>query len=374
MNIDELYFKAINRKPLNLEEACFLYENAPLNELGGIADRLRRDAVADPEVVTWQIDRNLNTTNVCVSGCKFCNFYCTIQQEDKAYITQLDEYREKIEDTLSQGGDQLLLQGGLHPKLGVKYYEELFVSLKKIHPKIRLHALGAPEIVHISRVSKLSYETVLERLVVAGLDSLPGAGAEILNDRVRRIISPNKPKTAQWCEVMRIAHKMNLPTSATMMYGHVETIRERMEHLLTIRDIQSENIEGNHGFIAFIPWPYMGRGTQLEAMGVSSYFSPLEYLRLIAMSRILLYNIRNIQASWLTIGIPTAQLALHYGANDLGSIMLEERVVSSAGANNWLDAEGMQKTIRAAGFLPQLRNQLYEKRCEPHRQEENFEN
>ncbi len=362
MNLDKLYLKAINKELLNLDEICFLYDNAPLNELGIIADELRRKATLDPSVVTWQIDRNVNITNVCVSGCKFCNFHCKPHQIERAYVTTLEEYEQKISETLERGGDQLLLQGGMHPKLGIEFYEELFVAIKKLYPQIKLHALGAPEVVHIAKISNIGYEEVLKRLINAGLDSLPGAGAEILNDVVRKKISPNKATAKQWSEVMRIAHKMNIPTSATMMYGHIETSRERMEHLVTVRDIQADCPKGNYGFIAFIPWIYRGKGTQLEKQGVVTNFSPLEYLRLIAMSRIVLNNIDNIQASWLTVGKDCAQLALHYGANDLGSIMIEENVVSAAGANNTFNAEGIQKAISNAGFEPKLRDQLYRMR------------
>ena len=263
---------------------------------------------------------------------------------------------------LELGGDQLLLQGGLHPKLGIEFYEELFSTLKSLYPQVRLHALGAPEVAHIAKVSKISSRQALERLVAAGLDSLPGAGAEILCDDVRKAISPAKPSVQEWLDVMHEAHEMNLPTSATMMYGHVETPHQRIDHLLKIRDLQARCPEGNWGFIAFIPWIFRSDGTRLEQEGVRSHFSPLEYVRVIAVSRLVLNNIRNIQASWLTVGKATAQLALHSGANDMGSIMIEENVVSSAGAHNEFDAEGIQKAIREAGFEPQLRDQLYRKR------------
>jgi cyclic dehypoxanthinyl futalosine synthase len=263
---------------------------------------------------------------------------------------------------LALGGDQLLLQGGLHPALDIKFYEELFGELKRLYPEVRLHALGAPEVAHIAHISSLDYRTTLERLVAAGLDSLPGAGAEILTDRVRRAISPAKPSVDAWLEVMHEAHLMNLPTSATMMYGHIVSIEERVEHLLRIRELQSRVPEGNWGFVAFIPWIFRSTGTQLEAEGVNTLFSANEYLRIIAVSRLVLNNIRNIQASWLTVGKQTAQVALHSGANDMGSIMIEENVVSSAGAHNSFDAEGIQAAIREAGFRPQLRDQLYRPR------------
>lgn len=362
MRAEEIFAKARDRVALSAEEAYWLWEEAPLERLALTADEVRRAVVPDEKVVTWQIDRNVNITNVCISGCKFCNFHCKLHQIDKAFITTIEEYREKIEQMLALGGDQLLLQGGLHPQLGVEFYEELFSELKALYPEVRLHALGAPEVAHIAKVSHLSPREALERLVAAGLDSLPGAGAEILNDEVRRAISPAKPSVKEWLEVMHEAHLMNLPTSATMMYGHIETPRQRIEHLLTIRDLQAQCPDGNWGFIAFIPWIFRSTGTRLEAEGVRSHFSPLEYIRIIAVSRLVLNNIRNIQASWLTVGKATAQLALHSGANDMGSIMIEENVVSSAGAHNEFDAEGIQNAIREAGFTPQLRDQLYRKR------------
>ena len=365
MNRTDTLRKALDHAPLTRDEALDLYLHAPLQELMLAADRLRAGAVPDPEVATWQIDRNVNITNVCISGCKFCNFHCKPHQTDRAYITTPEAYDVKIRETLALGGDQLLLQGGLHPRLGIEFYEELFRGLKARHPQIRLHALGAPEVAHIARISRLTVDQTLERLVAAGLDSLPGAGAEILVDRERRRISPAKPSADQWIEVMRAAHRMNLPTSATMMYGHIETPAERVEHLLRIRDLQAERPAGHYGFIAFIPWIFRSTGTELEREGVVSHFSAPEYLRTIALSRIVLHNIANIQASWLTVGKKTAQIALHGGANDLGSIMIEENVVSSAGAHNQFDAEGIRRAIREAGFTPRLRDQLYRMRPWP---------
>ena len=362
MRAEEIFAKARDRATLSREEAYWLWEEAELERLAAVADEVRRAVVPDERVVTWQIDRNVNITNVCISGCKFCNFHCKPHQVERAFITTIEEYRQKIDRMLELGGDQLLLQGGLHPKLGIEFYEELFSSLKAMYPQVRLHALGAPEVAHIAKISGLSSREALERLVAAGLDSLPGAGAEILNEQVRRAISPAKPSAGEWLEVMHEAHMMNLPTSATMMYGHIETPRQRVEHLLAIRDLQAKCPEGNWGFLAFIPWIFRSTGTRLEQEGVRSQFSPLEYIRIIAVSRLILNNIRNIQASWLTVGKPTAQLALHSGANDMGSIMIEENVVSSAGAHNEFDAEGIQKAIREAGFTPQLRDQLYRKR------------
>ncbi len=363
MKLDAILDKAQRREPLTPQEAYYLYDNAPLSELAAAADELRKAVVPDPKVVTWQIDRNVNITNVCISGCKFCNFHCKPHQRERHFITSIEEYRTKIERTIELGGDQLLLQGGLHPKLGVEFYEQLFGELKEMFPQIKLHALGAPEISHIAKVSSISTLEALERLRDAGLESLPGAGAEILVDSVRRRLSPAKPSVQEWIEVMHEAHTLNLPTSATMMYGHIETERQRVDHLLTIRDLQARCPEGNYGFIAFIPWIFRSSGTLLEVeQGVVTQFSALEYLRIIALSRLTLNNIDNIQASWLTVGRPTAQIALHSGANDFGSIMIEENVVSSAGAHNTFDAAGIQQAIREAGFTPRLRNQLYQYR------------
>jgi cyclic dehypoxanthinyl futalosine synthase len=265
--------------------------------LCGVADTIRRSVVADPEVVTWQIDRNVNITNVCKSGCKFCNFHCKPHQEDKAYITSMAEYRQKVDEALSLGADQLLLQGGLHPRLGIEFYERLFSQLKKEYPQLRLNALGAPEVAHIAAVSGITTRETLMRLRDAGLDTLPGAGAEILSERVRKIISPAKPSVRDWVVVMHEAHQLGIPSTATMMYGHVETAHERVDHLITIRDLQARCPEGSRGFTAFIPWVFCPKGTQLEREGVAPRFSPTEYLRIVAMSRIVLNNITNIQAS-----------------------------------------------------------------------------
>ena len=311
MRAEEIFAKARDSVALTREEAYWLWDEAQLERLAYVADEVRRAVVPDPQVVTWQIDRNVNITNVCISGCKFCNFHCKPHQTEREFITTIDEYKEKIERMLVLGGDQLLLQGGLHPKLGVEFYEELFSTLKSLYPQVRLHALGAPEVAHIAKVSGITSRQALERLVAAGLDSLPGAGAEILCDDVRRAISPAKPSVQEWLDVMHQAHQMNLPTSATMMYGHVETPHQRIDHLLKIRDLQARCPEGNWGFIAFIPWIFRSAGTRLEQEGVRSHFSPLEYVRVIAVSRLILNNIRNIQASWLTVGKTTAQLALH---------------------------------------------------------------
>lgn len=359
MDFTEIYKKALNFEFLTKDEGILLYEKAPLEELIFIADQLRK--IQKPgNVVTWQIDRNVNITNACISQCKFCNFYKKPNDEN-VYITSIEEYKIKIEELFKLGGEQLLLQGGLHPKLKLDFYVNLFRELKQLYPNIKLHALGPPEIVHIARLEKKSYREVLVSLIEAGLDSLPGAGAEILCDRVRKSISPAKANTQQWLDVMREAHKLNMLTSATMMFGHVETKSERIDHLIAIRGVQSEKPDSAPGFLAFIAWPFQDENTELhQKFGITNQVRSEEYIRTVAISRIMLPNIKNIQASWLTVGKDIAQICLHAGANDFGSIMIEENVVSAAGASFKFDAEGIQKAIREAGFKPQLRNQRYE--------------
>jgi len=359
MSLKTIYKKALSFEFISLEEGLMLYETAPLEELVFIGNELRQKHNPGG-VVTWQIDRNVNITNACISQCKFCNFYKKPNDEG-VYITTIDEYKQKIEQLFKLGGNQILLQGGLHPKLGLSFYSDLFKQLKSFYPELKLHALGPPEIVHLARLEKKSYTFILESLIEAGLDSLPGAGAEILCDRVRKSISPGKASTQQWLDVMREAHKLNLVTSATMMFGHIETRKERLEHLIAIRNVQSEKPEKNYGFLAFIPWPFQDKNTLLQTQfGITNNVSSQEYIRTIAISRIMLANIKNIQASWLTVGKDIAQICLHAGANDFGSIMIEENVVSAAGASFKFDAEGIQLAIREAGFTPQLRNQKYE--------------
>ena len=358
MNLDRLYIRALNREPLSLEEGVALYSYAGTPELMLIANQLRQK-LHPGNMVTWMIDRNINITNICISGCKFCNFHRKLNGEG-TYTTTIEEYRTKIESMLRRGSHQILLQGGMHPQYGLKFYSDLFSALKKDYPNVRLHALGPPEIVHIARKERMSYRDVLENLIAAGLDSLPGAGAEILCDRIRKEISPGKALTNEWLDVMREAHLLGMVTSATMMFGHIETLRERIEHLILLRDLQSQKPNLSPGFMAFIPWPFMSEGTQLGKEVDIEPILPVEYIRTIAISRIMLNNIENIQASWLTVGKETAQVCLHAGANDLGSIMIEENVVSAAGASYKMDTSEIQKTIIDAGFAPKLRNQAYE--------------
>jgi len=361
MEVSNLLQKALNNEFLSAEEGEFLFHHAATAELMFVANELKKQKKKHKKV-TWIIDRNLNTTNVCIANCKFCNFF-RVPGHEESYVTSMDEYRIKIEETIKYGGNQLLLQGGHHPDLGLKFYEDTFKGIKEMFPNIKLHSLGPPEIAHIAKLEGKTHTEVLSALKVAGLDSLPGAGAEILNDRVRRLISKGKCSGKEWLDVMRAAHKLNITTSATMMFGHIETVAERFEHLVWLREVQSEKPEKSKGFIAFIPWPFMDDGTLLKRVkGVSNTVTDDEYIRMIALSRIMLPNIENIQASWLTVGKKTAQICLHAGANDFGSIMIEENVVSAAGAPHRFTADGIQKAISEAGFEPQLRTQEYEDR------------
>ena len=375
MQLNDLYHKAASFGFLSVEEGVHLYHNAPLADLMFIADELRKKQVPHGKV-TWQIDRNVNTTNVCIANCKFCNFY-RIPGHTEAYITDMPTYRKKIEETLKWGGDQLLLQGGHHPDLGLQYYVDTFSQIKREYPAIKLHTLGPPEVAHITKLSarsggeKSTHREVLTALKAAGMDSLPGAGAEILIDRVRRLISKGKCGAQEWLDIMQEAHQLNITTSATMMFGHVETIEERFEHLVKIREVQSRKPADAKGFLAFIPWTFQDVDTLLAKIrGVHNLTTPEEYIRMIALSRIMLPNVKNIQASWLTVGKQTASICLHAGANDFGSIMLEENVVSAAGAPHRFTYKSIQEAIREAGFEPQLRNQQYEWRQIPETIEE----
>jgi cyclic dehypoxanthinyl futalosine synthase len=362
MTVDSLLKKALNFEFLSIEEGVFLFENAPSAELIFVANELRKIKKKNSSKVTWIIDRNVNTTNVCIANCKFCNFY-RIPGHPESYVTDITTYKRKIEETFRYGGEQLLLQGGHHPGLGLSYYVSLFKELKSLYPNLKLHALGPPEIAHITKLEKSTHTEVLKALVDAGLDSLPGAGAEILNDRVRRLISKGKCTGREWLEIMKAAHQLNITTSATMMFGHVETIYERFEHLVWIRDVQAQKPDHAKGFLAFIPWPFQDDGTLLNRLkGIKNNVTSDEYIRMLALSRIMLPNVENIQASWLTVGKATAQICLHAGANDFGSIMLEENVVSAAGAPHRFTYKQIQDSIREAGFEPQLRNQQYEER------------
>ena len=337
--VQSLLEKALRQEFRKAEEGLALLQHAPTSSLIFVGHQLRQRMVPGNKV-TWIIDRNSNTTNVCVANCKFCNFYRRPGHAE-SYVTTIEEYRPKIEELFRLGGDQLLLQGGHHPDLGLAFYADLFRNLK----------------------SEFPHDDVLRELKAAGLDSLPGAGAEILNDRVRRLISKGKCGAQEWLDIMRAAHRTGLTTSATMMFGHIETLMERMEHLVDIRKVQAEKPKGSVGFIAFIPWPFMDDGTLLKKLKrARNQCTADEYIRMIAISRIMLPNITHIQASWLTVGKQTAQICLHAGADDMGSIMIEENVVSAAGAPFRFTANGIQQAIRDAGYTPQLRDQQYRER------------
>jgi cyclic dehypoxanthinyl futalosine synthase len=364
MELQHLYKKALAFEWLSIEEGMHLFTHAPLTELMTLANELRKIQVPHGKV-TWQIDRNVNTTNVCLANCKFCNFFRVPGHSD-AYITDIPTYKKKIEETINWGGDQLLLQGGHHPELGLKFYVDLFKELKTLYPNIKLHTLGPPEVAHICKLEKMSHQDVLSVLKNAGMDSLPGAGAEILVDRVRRLVSKGKCGAQEWLDVMRAAHQLHITSSATMMYAHVETLEERFIHLAALRQVQSEKPADSNGFLAFIPWTFQDVGTLLNRIrGTKNDSTGEEYLRMIAISRIMLPNIKNIQASWLTVGKDIAQASLHGGANDFGSIMLEENVVSAAGAPHRFTYKSIQQSIIDAGFEPQLRTQKYDWRALP---------
>ena len=336
--------KIEQRRRISRDEALMLYSEASLPELGILANLVRKRLHPHP-VVTYVIDRNINYTNVCVSGCKFCAYF-RAPGLDGGYILNEDEIRKKIEETLSLGGTQILLQGGLHPDLTIEYYERLFQFIKK-NFSLHLHALSPSEVVHISQISNLTTEEVLKRLKDAGLDSIPGGGAEILVDRVRKIISPRKASADQWLRVMEEAHNLGMRTTATMMFGHVETMEERIKHLERLRMLQDRT----GGFTAFIPWPFQPRNTALSVPESTGD----DYLRILAISRIFLDNFENIQASWVTQGPKVAQIALHFGANDFGSTMIEENVVAATGVSHRLSEAEIRRLVKEAGFEPRQR-------------------
>ncbi|MFO7302456.1 MAG: cyclic dehypoxanthinyl futalosine synthase [Acidobacteriota bacterium] len=341
---------------LSFGQARELYLHAPTSLLGRLADDVRQRLHPDG-VVTYIIDRNVNYTNVCVARCRFCAFYRPVGSPE-GYTLGFDEIFRKIEETIALGGEQLLLQGGHNPDVPLEWYEDLFRQVKARYPSFRMHALSPPEIIHISRLSHLPPETVIARLVDAGLDSIPGGGAEILVDRVRRLLNCyNKATADEWLNVMRLAHRAGLRTTATMMYGHVETIDERLEHLFRLRDLQDET----GGFTAFIAWSFQPSHTELggvEATGV-------EYLRTLAIARLVLDNFPNLQASWVTQGGKVGQLSLAFGANDMGSVMIEENVVRAAGAEYCMDEYEVVRNIENAGFIARRRNMHYDILGEP---------
>jgi cyclic dehypoxanthinyl futalosine synthase len=356
MAVDRIAARVAEGQRLSREEALELYTQAPTPLLGRLADQVRQRK--HPEgVVTYIIDRNVNYTNVCVARCRFCAFYRPVGSGE-GYTLGFDEIFRKIEETMALGGGQLLLQGGHNPDVPLAWYEDLFRQVKARYPAFRLHALSPPEVIHISRLSQLPVPAVIERLIAAGLDSIPGGGAEILVDRVRKLLNCyNKASADEWLDVMRHAHRAGLRTTATMMYGTVETVEERLEHLFRLREVQEET----SGFTAFIAWSYQPQHTELggtEATGV-------EYLRTLALSRLVLDNFDNLQASWVTQGGKVGQMSLAYGANDMGSVMIEENVVRAAGAEYCMDEFEVVRNIENAGFVARRRNMHYEVLGEP---------
>ena len=356
MSVSHIAERVERGSRISRDEALDLYISAPTGLLGRLADGVRRRKHPGG-VVTYIIDRNVNYTNVCVARCRFCAFYRPVGSNE-GYTLGFEEIFRKIEETIRLGGAQLLLQGGHNPDIPLKWYEDLFSAVKQRFPDFRLHALSPPEVIHISRLSQLPVPVVIDRLIEAGLDSIPGGGAEILVDRVRRVLNCyNKATTDEWLDVMRHAHRAGLRTTATMMYGTVETVEERLEHLFRLRDLQDET----GGFTAFIAWSYQPQHTELggvEATGI-------EYVRTLALARLVLDNFDNLQASWVTQGGKVGQLSLAYGANDMGSVMIEENVVRAAGAEYCMDEVEVVRNIENAGFTAKRRNMHYDILGEP---------
>jgi cyclic dehypoxanthinyl futalosine synthase len=340
--------KVVAGDRLTRDEGIVLLREADLLELGMLADAVRQRLHPDG-IVTYIIDRNINYTNVCVAQCAFCAFYRDLPSRE-GYLLSKEQLAAKIEETLVLGGNQILLQGGLHPDLGIEYYEELFRWIKGSYP-IWIHGLSPAEVKHIEKVSSLTTEETLRRLVAAGLDSIPGGGAEILSDRVRQVIGIAKGTTSDWLSVMETAHRLGMKTTATMMFGHVETLEERVEHLIHLRDLQDRT----HGFTAFIGWTFQPTNTAMAGDELTSF----QYLRTLAVARVMLDNFPNVQASWVTQGGKIGQVSLRFGANDFGSLMIEENVVSAAGAHFRLTEAEIARNIMDAGFVPKRRTMHY---------------
>jgi len=337
---------------LTQQETLGLFRSDDLIGIGQAADQLRKQL--HPEnVVTYQIDRNINYTNFCTEYCSFCAFYRPPGHAE-GYLLSLDTMSKKIDECLAMGGTGILLQGGLHPDLKIDYYENLLRSLKQRYPTLHLHCFSAPEIINIAELSGLTLRDTLQRLMDAGLDSIPGAGAEILDDEVRRRISRLKCNTQEWIEVHRTAHQLGLRTTATMMFGCGETIENRVNHFETLRQIQEET----GGFTAFIPWFFQPDNTPLGRV-IKEQATAVDYLKTVAISRLFFDNIDNVQASWLTPGIKICQVALRFGANDVGSILIEENVVFAAGCTNRTSEAELRRIIRDAGYIPAQRDHLY---------------
>jgi cyclic dehypoxanthinyl futalosine synthase len=349
--VEQIAQKVRDGGRVDAAEAVALYRHAPTHLLGSLADGIRARKHPD-RIVTYIIDRNVNYTNICVARCNFCAFYRPVG-DSEGYVLGFEEIFQKIDETIAVGGNQLLLQGGHNPDLPIQWYEDLFRAVKARYPEFKLHALSPPEVLHISRINGLSTTAVIDRLVAAGLDSVPGGGAEILVDRVRKLLNCyTKASSDEWLDIMGQAHRAGLRTTATMMYGTVETDEERIEHMMRLRALQDET----GGFTAFITWSYQPEHTEhggYEATGV-------DYLRTLALARIILDNFDNLQASWVTQGGKVGQLSLAFGANDMGSVMIEENVVRAAGASYCMDEVEIVENVENAGFVPKRRNMHYE--------------
>ncbi len=346
--------RALSGERISDDEAVALLESRDLVSIGRAADELRGRRT-DPTRITFIVDRNVNYTNICVTDCDFCAFYRRPGDRSEGYLLPKPVIFKKIEETLAIGGTGLLMQGGHHPDLGIDYYEDLFRSIKERYP-IHLHALSPPEVQHIARRSKLTVWETLSRLRDAGLDSLPGGGGEILVDRVREVIAPKKTTADEWLDVMRHAHRLGMSTTATMMYGHVETLAERVEHMRRIRDLQDET----RGFRAFISWTFQADGNRLAAhVPRDAMPTSFDYLLTQAVSRIYLDNVDHIQSSWVTQGLKVGQVALGFGADDMGSVMIEENVVSAAGTTYRATTDDFVRLIRSLGKIPVQRDTLY---------------
>ena len=335
-------------KRISFQEGVDLYNNADILELGRMADDIRREKHPD-NIVTFVIDRNINYTNICTCKCKFCAFYKN-EGEEGGYVISKEELAQKIQETLDLGGSQILLQGGLHPEYKIDFYEDM-LKYMKIFP-VWLHAFSPPEIHHIAKMSGLTIADTIKRLVAAGLDSIPGGGAEILDDEARKNVSPNKINSASWLSVMEEAHKQGLKTTATMMFRKKDVAEIIVGHFDKIRSLQDKT----GGFTAFIPWPFQPGNSELDDEAVTA----VEYLRVLSLARIYLDNIPNIQVSWVTQGAKVAQIGLFFGGNDFGSVMIEENVVRAAGANFRLKTEEIKHIIKTAGFTPKIRNMQYD--------------
>jgi cyclic dehypoxanthinyl futalosine synthase len=349
--VAEILHRAVDGERLTPDEGVELFRSATLLELGQAADRVTRRLHPEP-YRTFNIDRNINYTNVCTAVCDFCAFYRKVDHAE-AYVLDRDVLLKKIEETVALGGDQILMQGGLHPHLKLEWYEKLLRDIKAHFPKVNVHGFSPPELHHFTKVAKLPIREVLERLKAAGLGSLPGGGAEILVDRVRKEITRGKVLTDDWLNVNRVWHELGGRSTATMMFGHIETIEERVEHFERIRQLQDET----GGFTAFISWTFQPEHTDMAEVPAAGAF---EYLRNQAISRLYLDNVANIQSSWVTQGPKIGQIALFFGANDMGSLMIEENVVSSAGTVYHLSLEEIKRAIRESGFIPRQRNVFYE--------------